>query len=145
VLEYEKYYAKAHLDIISKRQIIILRYIAQRGTTILERTYKDLSIPKPTCQHHLAQLKKLGLIETLASRGRTKPVKLTELGQAVVKLFEGKTISDKERIKISAFDVALALGLTLNKDELRKLVEIYTEVIEKGKKPPNEKFNKMIV
>lgn len=144
-MQAKKEFKEASKWVLSKNQVRILDYIAKNGTTILEKAYADLDMPKPTAGYHMQRLENFGLIERVSPRGRVKPVKLTQLGQAIVKLLkDGETISDDDRIKISAMGLVVSLGLSmLSKDELRQVMKMFTRYVEEGKRP--KKMPEMIV
>lgn len=136
----DKDLVEARRWILSKKQIQILNYIAENGTTILEKAYVDLEIPKPTAGYHLQRLENFGLIEPVSPKGRVKPVRLTPLGQSIVKLLQkGETVSYKDRVKISSIGLVVSLGLSmLSKNELKEVVKMFERYIEEGKKPAKE-------
>jgi len=141
----DKGFSQAYKWILSKKQIQLLNYIAENGTAILERAYLDLEIPKPTAGYHLQRLENYGLIEAVSQRGRVKPVRLTELGQSIVRLLEGETIPDKDRVKISAMALVVSLGLAmLTKEELGKAVQLFERYIEEGKKPSKKELGMIV-
>lgn len=129
--------------LLSKGQIRILEYIEDNGPVILESTYNALGIPKATASYHVNRLKYLGLIREIGVKGREKPLELTELGDAVLRLLRGESISDKQRITITALGLVAALGIKmLNDEELKKVIELFKNVLEEGKRPePKTLFN----
>lgn len=135
-MQEEKDFMQSRKWILSRKQIQILNYIAKNGTTILEKAYVDLEIPKPTAGYHLQRLENYGLIEPVSPKGRVKPVRLTRLGQSIVKLLQGETIPDKDRVKVTAIGLVVSLGLSmLSKDELKEVVKMFEKYIKEGKKP----------
>jgi len=148
-MQEKKDFMEARKWVLSKKQVKILDYIAKNGTTILEKAYADLNMKKPTAGYHLQRLENFGLIEPVSAnvhtRRRVKPVRLTQLGKAIVKLLrDGETISDDDRIKISAMGLVVSLGFsTLSKDELRQVMKMFQRYVEEGKKP--KKISGMIV
>jgi len=138
-------FIEAQKWILSKGSIRFLNYVAENGTAILERAYLDLKIPKPTLGYHKQRLERLGLIENAGLSGRTKPVKLTRLGQSVVNLLKGETMPDNDRIRISAIGLVVSLGLDkLTKQELRKVIRLFQDYIEKNEKPTKKDLGMVV-
>lgn len=139
---------QAYKYTLSKRQIRLLNYIAENGTIILEKAYSDLQIPKPTTGYHLQRLESFGLIEPVKARrrGRVKPVRLTELGQAIVHLHNGEPISDDFRMKLTVLELVVSLGLRmLTKEELGKAVDLFKDYLEKKGEKPHDEMQSMVI
>jgi len=135
-MQIEKDRAKAQKQMLSKNQIQILGYLAEKGPAILEQTYKELKMQKPTCGYHMQQLENFGLIAVRGGPGKAKPRGLTELGEDVVKLLKGETISDEHRIELITLDSIVRLGLkNLTKTEIRRAIELFSAYIEEDKVP----------
>ena len=129
-----KGYIEAQKWILSTNQVKLLNYIGQHGPIILENAYKKLGMSKPTAGYHVKKLEAYGFVEVIGATGRTKPLKLTELGEAVLDFLNGKAISDEARINISIIELILALDLTkLKKDEISNVIEVFQEELEKRK------------
>jgi DNA-binding MarR family transcriptional regulator len=138
---------QAQRMVLSSRQMKILRFIDARGLTILEEAYVALKIPKPTTGYHLQRLENFGLVEEVENikRGRKKPVRLTTLGKAVVKHANGEPISDDFRLKLTALELVVSLGLkTLNKGELEQVIKLFEEHLQQ-RGTSNKSQPKMIV
>jgi DNA-binding MarR family transcriptional regulator len=137
----------AHKMMLCNRQMKILRYIDIKGITILEEVYAALKIPKPTTGYHIQRLQSFGLVEEVEAvkGGRKKPVRLTALGKAVVKLSDGEPISADFKLKLTALELVISLGLkTLTKEELEQVVGLFREHLEQGSKR-NGRESEMIV
>ncbi len=133
--------------VLSSRQMKILRYIDIKGTIILEEAYLALNIPKPTTGYHLQRLENFGFVEQVDEirRGRRKPVRLTTLGKAVVKHSNGEPIPDDFRLKLTALELVVSIGLkTLNKEELEQVIGLFKDQLEQRSKS-NQSQNGMIV
>ncbi len=137
---------QAHRMLLNENQIMILEYIAKNGPTIMERVYPVLNIPKPTAAYSVNRLDAQGLIEEVPlGKGRTKVRKLTKLGEAVAKLYMGKTISYDERLQTTAIALAREFGIKdLTKEENKTIIEKLTKIIENGLKNGDLECNEIV-